>query len=116
MQCASTLIGYPALDWALVLLLTIFIDSYSVFYPRYPNAVASGLMFGFLIRSLIENNVNLSIYVRDASSGIAFVFLLMRLTIIFISHRRLPANGLRSITPCLRWTGCAAAKGLAVRG
>ncbi|MBB5414464.1 hypothetical protein QF000_001632 [Paraburkholderia atlantica] len=74
MQCASTLIGYPALDWALVIRLAIFIDGYSVFYPPYPNALASGLMFGFLIRSLIENDVNLSIYVRDASSGIPFVF------------------------------------------
>ncbi|MGF6961697.1 hypothetical protein QFZ97_007653 [Paraburkholderia youngii] len=41
MQCASTFIGYPALDWALAILLAIFIDGYSVFYPRNPNTGSS---------------------------------------------------------------------------
>ncbi|MGF6839505.1 hypothetical protein QF001_003372 [Paraburkholderia youngii] len=56
--------------------------------------------------ALIENDVNLSIYVRDACSGITCDFLLMRLSIIFIGDERsLPAA-----------VGCAAAKGVVVRG
>ncbi|MGF6544954.1 hypothetical protein [Paraburkholderia youngii] len=71
--------------------------------------------------ALIENDVNLSIYVRDACSGITCDFLLMRLFIIFIGDqripgRRLPANGAPVDHTLPAAVGCAAAQGVAVCG